>query len=95
VLGSNKAAFQSGDINFSCPVRVIKRKDAIQGYKVKYCFPSFSKMHIASFCQMKKGLYSPGKCNVTLLPTCFPQFVVRNHSATYHKLSSSFANDSQ
>lgn len=55
VLGSNKASFQSGNINFSCPVRAIKRKDVIQGYKVKYCFPSFLKLHIASFAKRRKA----------------------------------------
>lgn len=85
--GSNKAFLQSGNINFSCPVRAIKRKDMNQGYKVKYCFPSSSKMQTDSLCQMKKS-YGPGKCNVTPLPTCFLQFVVRNHSAPYQKLSS-------
>lgn len=52
--GSNKAFLQSGNINFSCPVRAIKRKDMNQGYKVKYCFPSSSKMQTDSLCQMKK-----------------------------------------
>ena len=85
--GSNKAFFQPSNINFSCPVRAIKRKDMSQGYKVKYSFPSSSKMQTESLHQLEKG-HGPGKCNATPLPTCFLQFVVRNHSAPYQKLSS-------
>lgn len=48
-LGSDKASLQSGCINFSCPVRAIKRKDVIQGYKVKCCFLSFSKCTLHPF----------------------------------------------
>lgn len=39
---------------------------------------------------MKKG-HSPGACNVTPLSTWFPQFVVRAHAATYHKLKGELA----
>lgn len=85
--GSNKAFFQPSNINSSCPVRAIKRKDMSQGYKVKYSFPSSSKMQTESLRQLEKG-HGPGKCNATPLPTCSLQFVVRNHSAPYQKLSS-------
>lgn len=74
--GSNKTCFQPSNINFSCPVRAIKRKDMSQGYKVKYSFPSSSKMQTKSLRQLEKG-HGPGKCNATPLPTCFLQFVVR------------------
>lgn len=84
--GSNKASFKSGNINFSCLVRAIKWKDMNQGYEVKCCFPSSSEKQTESLCQKKKA-HGPGKCNTIPLPTCFLQFVVRNHSAPYQKLS--------
>lgn len=85
--GWNKASFQSGKLNFNFPVRAIKRKAINEGYEVKHCFPSSSKMQTESLCQMKKG-HGPGKCNATPLPTNSLQFVVRNHFASYQKLRS-------
>lgn len=86
ISGPNKASFPSGTVYFSCPVRAIKRKDVSQGYKVKHCFPSFTKMQTEPLGQTRKG-HGPGKCNATPLPTSFLQFVVRKHSVPYQKLS--------
>jgi hypothetical protein len=86
VSESHKASFQSGNIKFRCPVRAIKRKQMNWAYKLKYCFPSCSKMQTESLPQMRKG-HGPGKCNATPLPAWFLHFVVRKHSAPYHKLN--------
>lgn len=82
--GSNKTFLQSGNVNFSCPVRAIKRKDMNQGCEVKYCFPLSSKRQTESLGQMKKRPWSR-KAQCYTLPTCFLQFVVRNRS--YQKFS--------
>lgn len=52
VSGSNKASFQSGNINFSCPVRSIRGKDMNQGYEVKYCLLSCIACHHTKKCKM-------------------------------------------